>query len=244
MTVVLLAHHAATQAAGPTESDWIRWAGVLITAVGTLVAAPSGVVRLLRAVAATVVLIWWLLKLVFSKKARAEVGRGVGGFLKVMGSMFLKLLAGKEPEAAPPATPGKTQIRWEEGESLEGKLERLRSWLEQAFEQISDVRREAQSADAELQKSLGQLSDDLQKVNADLTSRMDAAEKQAAAIDSRGILLLGAGVILTGIPDELARVAWIGWVVVGVSVFVMLCVLLALGLARRGKRSSATAAAA
>jgi hypothetical protein len=143
-----------------------------------------------------------------------------------------------------PGDPGKTQIRWEEGESLEGKLKRLRSWLEQAFEQISDVRREAQSADAELQKSLGQLSDDLQKVKADLTSRMDAAEKQAAAIDSRGILLLGAGVILTGIPDELARVAWVGWVAVGVSVFVMLSVLLASWLEWRGKRSPATATAA
>jgi hypothetical protein len=80
-------------------------------------------------------------------------------------------------------------------------------------------------------------------VNADLTSRMDAAEKQAAAIDSRGILLLGAGVILTGIPDGLARVAWVGWAAIGVSVFVMLCVLLAPWLGR-GKRSSAAAAAA
>jgi hypothetical protein len=158
--------------------------------------------------------------------------------------MMLGALAGQKGDSEPPATPGKTQIRWADGESLEAKLESLRRGLEQAFEQISDVHRDAKSADAELNKALDQLSDDLQKVNADLTSRMDAAEKQAAAIDSRGILLLGAGVILTGIPDELARVAWIGWVVVGVSIFVMLCVLLALGLARRGKRSSATAAAA
>jgi len=80
-------------------------------------------------------------------------------------------------------------------------------------------------------------------VEADLTSRMDAAEKQAAAIDSRGILLLGGGVVLTGIPDELARVASVGWLAVGVSVFVMLCVLLAWWLEWRGKRSPATATA-
>jgi uncharacterized membrane protein YadS len=81
-------------------------------------------------------------------------------------------------------------------------------------------------------------------VNADLTSRLDAAEKRAAAIDSRGILLLGAGVILAGIPDELAGVASVGWVAVGVSVFVMLCVLLASWFEWRDKRSQATATAA
>ena len=30
VTVILLAHHAATQAAGPTEWDWIRWTGDLL----------------------------------------------------------------------------------------------------------------------------------------------------------------------------------------------------------------------
>lgn len=244
VTVVLLAHHAATQAAGPTESDWIRWAGVLITAVGTLVAAPSGVARLLRAVAGTVTGIWFLLTLIFSKKARAKVGRGLAGVFKAFAIVIAGALAARAAPEPSADIPGKIPIRWAKGESLEAKLEHLRRGLEQAFEQISDVRRDAKAADAELQKSLDQLSDELQKVNADLTSRMNAAEQQAAAIDSRGILLLGAGVILTGIPDELARVAWVGWVAIGVSVFVMLCVLLASGLEWRGKRSSATAAAA
>lgn len=244
VTVVLLAHHAATQAAGPTESDWIRWTGVLITAVGTLVAAPSGVARLLRAVAGTVTGIWALLTLIFSRKARAGLGRLLEMGLKGLAYLMVEAVKRQGDNPETPDIPGKTQIKWAENELLEAKLESLRRGLEQAFEQISDVHRDAKSADAELNKALDQLSDDLQKVNADLTSRMDAAEKQAATIDSRGILLLGAGVILTGIPDELARVAWIGWVVVGVSVFVMLCVLLALGLARRGKRSAATAAAA
>ena len=115
--------------------------------------------------------------------------------------------------------------------------------LEQALEQISDVRRDAQSAAAELHAALEQLSRDLHTMSAKLTSRMDAAEEQAATIDSRGILLLGAGVILTGIPDGLARIAWVGWLTVGLSGFLLLSVLLALGHERRGKRSSATAAA-
>ena len=71
---------------------------------------------------------------------------------------------------------------------------------------------------------------------------MDAAEKQAATIDSRGILLLGAGVILTGIPDELARVVWVGWMFVGFAGFLLLIVLLAWGHEWLGKRSSPSAA--
>jgi uncharacterized phage infection (PIP) family protein YhgE len=184
------------------------------------------------------------LTLIFSRKARAGLGRLLEMGLKGLAYLMVEAVKRQGDNPETPDIPGKTQIKWAENELLEAKLESLRRGLEQAFEQISDVHRDAKSADAELNKALDQLSDDLQKVNADLTSRMDAAEKQAATIDSRGILLLGAGVILTGIPDELARVAWIGWVVVGVSVFVMLCVLLALGLARRGKRSAATAAAA
>lgn len=86
MTVVFLAHHAATRAAGLTESDWIRWIGVLITAVGTLVAAPSGVARLLRAVTGTLAVIWWLLTLIFSKKARRDWPR-VGGCVQSAGRL-------------------------------------------------------------------------------------------------------------------------------------------------------------
>jgi hypothetical protein len=178
----------------------------------------------------------------FQQEGPSQVRQRAGGAVQSTGGIFLGAVAG-EPDSEPPVTPVKPQIQWDEGESTEAKLERLRRWLEQALEQISDVRRDAQAADAELDKALGQVKNDLQTVNADLRSRMDAAEKQAAAIDSRGILLLGAGVILTGIPDELARVAWVGWVAIGVSVFVMLCVLLALWLGR-GKRSSAAAAAA
>jgi hypothetical protein len=54
--------------------------------------------------------------------------------------------------------------------------------------------------------------------------RMDEAERRAATIDSRGVLLLGVSVILTVNPDGLALVRWL---TVGTSGFLFLSVLLA-----------------
>jgi hypothetical protein len=41
-----------------------------------------------------------------------------------------------------------------------------------------------------------------------------AAARQAARVDPRGVVLLGLGVVMTGVPDGLARFAWLGWLVI------------------------------
>lgn len=175
------------------------------------------------------------------------LGAGIGGLFRIAG-LFLRGLAEAQARrssddelGADIEAPTRTQVQWAADELLGAKLERLRSALEQAFEQISEVRRDAQSADAELRAALDQVSRDLRTASASLNSRIDEAEWQAATIDSRGVLLLGVGVILTVIPDGLALVGWVGWLDVGISGFLLLSVLLAVGREWHGHRSKAAA---
>jgi hypothetical protein len=47
-----------------------------------------------------------------------------------------------------------------------------------------------------------------------LTRRLEATERRSAKVDARGIWPIGFGIVLTGIPDELARISVIGWLFV------------------------------
>jgi hypothetical protein len=234
---VLLAHHEVAQAGGPTEADWIRWTGLALAVVGTFVAAPSGVAHLLHTAA------WPWRTLVFA--AGGWVGWVFGKWLGALMAAVFETMASDSDKKGSDEEPGRglpIQLQWAESEPLEAKVEQLRSGLEQVAQQILDVRRDAQAADAELRVALAQVSGDLRTVGASLNSRMDAADQRAAKIDSRGIVLLGASVILTGIPDGLARIAWVGWLTVGVAVFLLLGILLALRREWLGQRPPTTAA--
>jgi hypothetical protein len=44
-----------------------------------------------------------------------------------------------------------------------------------------------------------------------LRERIEAQERWQAQVDARGVLMIGCGIVLTGIPDELAVVALLGW---------------------------------
>ena len=118
------------------------------------------------------------------------------------------------------------------------KIERLHSGLVQAVEQISILRRAAESRDADLRAHLDQATGELRAATAALKLRMDTADLGAERTAARGVMLIGVGVILTSIPDGLARVAWIGWLAFAIALLLFGGVMLAVANELRAAASA------
>lgn len=59
-------------------------------------------------------------------------------------------------------------------------------------------------SDAALQAGLSQATDEARDAASTIHERIDVSERQAERVDARAVVLIAAGVVLTGIPGELA----------------------------------------
>jgi hypothetical protein len=121
-------------------------------------------------------------------------------------------------EAADAAWVNVTGLSWEEGMSIPAQIERLRAMVDQVLQEVGRVREQTRAQIAQVSGRLGVVESDLRTAVDDLRRRMEVAERRAAQANARGILLLGAGLVLTGIPQELAEFEVIGWTSVALAV--------------------------
>jgi hypothetical protein len=192
------------------EADVIQWVGVSVAFVGTPIAAPDGVRLLWRGGTQS----WHHFRTRF-------VGL-LPGWLK---RRFRQPVVRVTQQLATPAAvvddlDVAVQIGWEEDAPLADKVNTLHHAVELVFEQLRQVRQETRGAHSALERRLDHLVDALRTADKDLADRLDKAEAQSARIDARGVILLGFGVILTGIPAQLAAWPPLGWFLVAVAVVV------------------------
>jgi hypothetical protein len=210
-TVRMMLHHVP-------EADWIRWVGVGVAIVGTLVAAPTGtaLVRDLviggirkgsKAVLAAVrpagkaiaVGIWHVLVAIWLvAKATLHIGlpTGIAGDLPIgLGDLLVRARAASDPFA------------WDDEATLDVKVTVLHEQIGHLLKYADGIRREALAMNATLADA-----------DSALRKQLRAKERREARVSARGVVLIGFGIVLTGIPDGLAKFAVVGWLVVGVVI--------------------------
>ncbi len=79
------------------------------------------------------------------------------------------------------------------------------------FAEIEKARQEARDSVTGLRQVVQQQADELRTAQQAHRAAHAAAQRQAAQVDARGVVLIGVGVIMTGIPDELAYFWPVGW---------------------------------
>jgi hypothetical protein len=239
----------AAHVGGPTEADWIRWAGLLLAFTGTLAAAPAGVAHLLRSPGSAYQAAWgWVLKVTGVEALIAMVVKAVFAWIGDLMKQAPNVRVSRDMRVD--ESGADIQIDWDQNAPLKVKVERLHAVLTQVLEQVSVVRQAAESRDADLRARLDRAAAELRAATATLKSRVDAAELDTAKAASRGVILVGIGVILTSIPDGLARIAWIGWLTFAIALFLFCSVTLAIvqeqlasARAHRAAQPSGTSAA-
>lgn len=191
----------------------IRYVGVAVAVVGTGAAAPGGVNWLIRR---------------FGESRRSVVIR-IRSWLAQVFPSFAKSVTVQVGTAMATATalPPEIVVRrgWEEFAPMIAKIERLRLML-------GDLNQELRRLEQRLDQEVVRVRTDMEEVLTEiresiqrLSDHVYASERDSARADARGILLLGLGVVMTGIPDGLAHFPPVGWCATGLTAGIALGIL-------------------
>jgi hypothetical protein len=189
-----------------TEADCVRRVGVLVALVGTLVAAPEGTLLIGRwiwaALRAVGLRIWVFLARFLPFLRRSANVQGVTASGRVRFPSFSVRASGLEllPDA-----------------DLKERMDLLDEHIVRAFGEIEKARQETAAGDEELRRIIEQQAGELRAVAEAHKVAHAAAQRQSAQVDARGVVLIGAGVVMTGVPDGLAVFPWSGWLVVALA---------------------------
>lgn len=198
----------ALHASGVTEADVIRYVGVFVALAGAVIAAPGGARRLLGISGD------WL--------------RSEGRWLCRQIRRLLPFRARHHPplrtSAVGDAGAGgdvldvdKMTRTWDANLPAWVKVERLHEQVEDIIVRVRQIWKQMQAEDSRIREELTSVVTELRDADRAIRLRLDQAERRAAQIDARGILLIGLGIVLTGIPTELAAWHPLGWIMIGLT---------------------------
>jgi hypothetical protein len=178
----------------PHEADWIRYAGVTIALAGVLIATPDGVVEV------------WRYARLGGRWARIALAR----FLPFLGKSANVMGVAAEVAAAADAVTVVKRREWEPNASDTMKVEILHQQVDFLIEEVESFKSDVTGRLAAVRQDLQQAEARLSAAHGQLARALEAKDRRAAQIDARGLWPIGFGILLTGIPGELADVAAVG----------------------------------
>jgi hypothetical protein len=191
----------------PPEAEWIRWAGVVIAVMGALIATPDGT----RAA--------WHGIIRAGNRIRGRLARC---FPFLRRTVHAELKQAADAGARAKRMSVSRRIEWNVQAGDKDKIEFLHQQVKLLWQELANARQEIPRVEAALRSDLEQAEARQQDAHQQLTGRLEAGERRAARVDAHGIWPIGAGIVLTGIPDELAAVDVLGLLSIAAAVAVTL----------------------
>ena len=189
---------------GVTESDVFRWIGVAVAVAGVVLATPDGIASA------------WLLAKLWPRQA-AAIGRRL---LRRPGQVVSgsAALAGTARMTA--RARGYTWQPWHENARADVKIGILHRQIDLLLEQVTQLSTLINQTGDSLQNEINAAEARVTQQVQQLAAEVHGERSRASRVDARGFGPIALGVILTGLPDELAATAdgWLGWLTVTVAV--------------------------
>ena len=211
-------------------AEWIRWTGVVVAVAGALIATPDGVSEVRRHIRVPrwLVLVWradympWPFNLHRGRDA--------------------KINARPAEATAHPGWPTATQP-WDPVADDHRKIEVLHLQHELLLEDLGrfrdDTLQRFETAQADLRAAEAQL----RATHEQMANELAQKDRRAAQIDARGLWPIGFGILLTGIPAELAYIHVLGIAVTAAAVVLTVTLAWAGVSSRRDDAARSRAAA-
>ena len=102
---------------------------------------------------------------------------------------------------------------WPEAESADARIQWLYMRLGQVEMSLRDNVANLEAADSKLRADLQSLRAELLEMITAIQAKLADNDARAVQIDAIGFLPISAGIILTGVPDELAKWGTAGWLI-------------------------------
>ena len=98
------------------------------------------------------------------------------------------------------------------------QVETLRQMIMKQERRLSGVQREGRELVEGVRAEFRRELDDVRAVGNSIIGQMRESETRSARTDARGIAVVVVGIVLTGVPDGLARFAPVGWTFIAAAV--------------------------
>ncbi len=182
-------------------SDVNRWVGVAIAGIGTVIVSPDGA-RLL-----------WGSATEWMRQREAQVRGRLARFLPFL----------RRPQTIHPESGGSTASvsvatvtasgrAWHPTAPVDERIEALRRHITEVEGRLNDVIGQLREETASRERVVAELERTMKAETAELRLLLDEQERQTALIDARGLPVVGFGILLSGVPDELASIPYgVGW---------------------------------
>ena len=192
-----------------TLSDVIRWVGVAVAVAGVVLATPDGIASGWRSLKNGL------------RKANTRARLLLGLPVQIVGSghvTFKKIgVAGRGYVD--------TWMPWSETARADAKIEILHQQADELRRRLDDLRtrfdgdvdlllREIRAAESSVAGQIRQLA-----------SEMRGERSQASHVDARGLLPVALGIVLTAVPDELAKIPAVGVTAIAIAVVCTGCMI-------------------
>jgi len=187
---------------GVTESGVIRWVGATVAVAGVALATPDGIAAAWRTVKNWHRRAWTLARrLLRLPGSTVSLGGAAAGKMTMGGRAYVDRWQPWREEAR---NGEKIEILHQQVEIVRDQIGELRTQVDRTADDLGKEIRDAES------RVVGQLQQ--------LASAMRGERSQASRVDARGFGPIACGIVLTGLPDELAAVAVVGWLAVAGAV--------------------------
>lgn len=184
-------------------SDLNRWVGVAIAVVGSVVVAPTGTVLLWRSATD------WMLQR--KHQLCGQLARFLP-FLRRDVTIHATSATGAA-SAFGSATVTVSARAWHPGAPVDERIEALRQHITEVEGQLNEVTRNLREETASRERLAVELKRTLEEKTTELSRLDEEKERESAQIDARGLPVIGFGILLSGIPDELASIPLgFGWI--------------------------------
>ena len=184
-------------------SDLNRYVGVALAVVGSVVVAPSGTV-----------LLW---------HSTTDLLRQRKHQLRDQLARFLPFLRRDGTVHAASATGGASAFgiitatvsgrAWQPDAPVNERIEALRQHIIEIEGWLNEVTRKLTEETASREQVVAELRQTLEEKTAELRRLIEDKERESAQIDARALPAVGFGILLNGIPEELASIPFgLGWI--------------------------------
>jgi hypothetical protein len=174
-------------------ADVINWVGVATGVIGALVVAPSGIPELFRL-----------------------VGVGARRLLPNRRGQSVVAMAGLAGAGAMVAT-GVVRIGISDDAPIETQVPQLVRAVNQLRADLDTARQGYSEEDDKLRQEIGRIEQDLRQTDGDIRQLIEAAERQEARFNARGLPLIMWSIPMTGPTNVLAENAGVAWFFISVA---------------------------
>lgn len=183
-------------------SDVNRWVGVGIAVLGAVVVAPSGTRLLVRSA-------WvWLRRQ--GARTRGQLARFLPFLRRDLNVQGVTASIGVGLGVGTLTGSGRA---WHPTASVDERIEALHQHITEVEGQLIEVSQQLSQETSKRERALAELEAGLSAKTAELCRLLEEQEHRAARVDARGLPVIALGIVLSGIPDQLASIPYgIGWV--------------------------------